>query len=391
MHIADGVLPLSSLAAGWAGTVVVTGITLRKAPFEDLSKAAVMTAGFFVASLIHVPLGPTSVHLTLNGLLGIVLGPLAFPAILVGLFLQALLFQHGGLLSVGANALMLGLPALLAALVFHLQNLFTRRHLATLFAFLAGALAIACSGIILALWLTTAGREFWAVARLALMAHLPLMPIEGLVCAGAAVFLEKVKPDILYRPSLGKNPLRPLGLLVLMLFFVAPSPAQAHKLLLNATPQADSTLAVQAFFPDGAPAQETPVTVTPEDGSSPVTGQTDSQGNASFTQLKPGAYRVEVGDPLGHRMEKRVVIPGKGAPASQGAASRETPPVSPPTPVTPAASSAPAAQPPAPSSPPGEPIPWTNVLAGLGFIFGVTSFIMVLKLRAEIRRHASRH
>lgn len=33
-----------------------------------------MTAAFFVASLIHVPIGPTSVHLLLNGLLGVVVG-----------------------------------------------------------------------------------------------------------------------------------------------------------------------------------------------------------------------------------------------------------------------------------------------------------------------------
>ena len=75
MHIADGVLPISTIAAGWAGTAVVTGLTLRRVPPEELPKAAVMTAGFFVASLIHVPLGPTSVHLILNGLVGMVLGP----------------------------------------------------------------------------------------------------------------------------------------------------------------------------------------------------------------------------------------------------------------------------------------------------------------------------
>jgi cobalt/nickel transport system permease protein len=201
MHIADGVLPLGSLAAGWAGTVAVTALTLRKAPFQELPKAAVLTSGFFVASLIHVPLGPTSIHLTLNGLAGLVLGPLAFPAILVGLILQALLFQHGGLLSVGANALMLGGPALLAAGVFALRGGFRFGGRDSAFAFLAGAVAILGSGVILALWLATAGKEFWTIARLALVSHLPLMIIEGLVCSVAAVFLLKVKPEILWRPQ----------------------------------------------------------------------------------------------------------------------------------------------------------------------------------------------
>ncbi len=199
MHIADGVLPLSSLVAGWAGAGAVASLALRKAPFEALPKAAVMTSGFFVASLIHVPLGPTSVHLTLNGLVGMVLGPLAFPAIMVGLVLQALLFQHGGLLSVGANALMLGLPALLAWKIFAAVSRFDFRHRQAAAGFLAGALSIFFSGLFLALWLATAGREFFAIARLALAAHLPLMGLEGLVCASVAVFLAKVKPDILWR------------------------------------------------------------------------------------------------------------------------------------------------------------------------------------------------
>ncbi|MDI6853309.1 MAG: cobalt transporter CbiM [Deltaproteobacteria bacterium] len=201
MHIADGVLPLASIAAGWVGTGVVAGLTLRKAPFEALPKAAVMTSGFFVASLVHVPLGPTSIHLTLNGLVGIVLGPLAFPAILVGLILQSLLFQHGGLLTIGANTLMLGLPALAAYKIYALVSRRNFSHREAVAGFLAGSLAIFFSGLLLALWLMTAGREFLTIARLALASCLPLMVVEGLVCAAAAAFLAKVKPEILWRKT----------------------------------------------------------------------------------------------------------------------------------------------------------------------------------------------
>ena len=201
MHIADGVLPLTSIAAGWVGTGVAAGLTLRKAPFEALPKAAVMTSGFFVASLIHVPLGPTSIHLTLNGLVGIVLGPLAFPAILVGLILQALLFQHGGLLTIGANTLMLGLPALAAYKIFAVASRLNFRHREAVAGFLAGSLSIFLSGLFLALWLMTAGREFLTISRLALASCLPLMAVEGLVGAAAAAFLARVKPEILWGSS----------------------------------------------------------------------------------------------------------------------------------------------------------------------------------------------
>lgn len=201
MHIADGVLPLTSIAAGWAGTGLVAGLTLRKAPFEALPKAAVMTSGFFVASLVHVPLGPTSIHLTLNGLVGIVLGPLAFPAILVGLILQALLFQHGGVLTIGVNTLMIGLPALAAYKIYALASSRKFSHREAAAGFLAGSLAIFFSGLLLALWLMTAGREFLTISRLALASCLPLMVVEGLVSAAAAAFLAKVKPEILWRTS----------------------------------------------------------------------------------------------------------------------------------------------------------------------------------------------
>jgi len=63
--------------------------------------------------------------------------------------------------------------------------------------FVAGAAGVFLSGLILAVWLYTARREFWAIARLALAAHLPVMVVEGVVCGAAAVFLAKVKPEIL--------------------------------------------------------------------------------------------------------------------------------------------------------------------------------------------------
>jgi ABC-type Co2+ transport system permease subunit len=71
-----------------------------------------------VASLIHVVVGPTSVHLLLNGLVGVVLGWRACLAIPVGLSLQAALIGHGGFSTIGVNSCVMGLPALLAGLLF---------------------------------------------------------------------------------------------------------------------------------------------------------------------------------------------------------------------------------------------------------------------------------
>jgi cobalt/nickel transport system permease protein len=81
---------------------------------------ALLTAAFFVASLVHVRVGPTSAHLLLNGLVGVLLGWRAGLAIPVGLFLQAALIGHGGFTTLGVNACVMTLPALLAAWLFAL-------------------------------------------------------------------------------------------------------------------------------------------------------------------------------------------------------------------------------------------------------------------------------
>lgn len=197
MHISDGVLSLPTLAAGWAVTAGITAVTLRKIEGANLPKTAVMTAVFFVASLIHVPLGPTSVHLILNGLVGVLLGSAAFPAILLGLVLQAVLFQHGGLTAIGVNAVIMGLPALAAAQIFRLGKWPPFSGRVAVMGFVAGASATVLSGALLALFLATSGQAFLSGALLALLAHIPVMAIEGAVTAGAVSFLVRVQPELL--------------------------------------------------------------------------------------------------------------------------------------------------------------------------------------------------
>ncbi|MFQ3585046.1 MAG: energy-coupling factor ABC transporter permease, partial [Cyanobacteriota bacterium] len=97
MHISDGILPVPLWLGGYGITALLTSYSLRvcrqgsrfmpESSFHrQLPKAALLTAAFFVASSIHLPIPPASVHFLLNGLVGLLLGPLAYPAIVVGLF-----------------------------------------------------------------------------------------------------------------------------------------------------------------------------------------------------------------------------------------------------------------------------------------------------------------
>ncbi|NEP84673.1 MAG: cobalt transporter CbiM, partial [Okeania sp. SIO3B3] len=155
MHIPDGILPIAVTAGGYAVTTAATWYAMKQInksenPRADVPKAALLTAAFFVASWIHIPVPPTSVHLLLSGLLGVVLGWYAFPAILIGLFFQAVMFQHGGLTSLGVNAAMLGIPALMGHFLFQQYRWFgaENRTAMGIFAFLGGSGALAISTVV---------------------------------------------------------------------------------------------------------------------------------------------------------------------------------------------------------------------------------------------------
>lgn len=199
MHISDGVLSTPVWISGYIVSAVIVAATTRKMQPEDIPKTAIMTSVFFVASLIHVPIGPTSVHLILNGLLGMILGPFAFTSIFLGLVLQALLFQHGGITTIGVNSVMMGLPALLVYRIFDLHQKFHFKSNVAIFGALAGACGIFLAAVILAFLLISTGSEFIGVAKLALLAHLPVIIVEAIVTGFIASFLMTVKPELLER------------------------------------------------------------------------------------------------------------------------------------------------------------------------------------------------
>ena len=199
MHISDGVVATPLWLGSYVVSAAIIAATTRKTQPEDIPKTAIMTSVFFVASLIHVPIGPTSVHLILNGLLGIILGPFAFTSIFLGLLLQAFLFQHGGITTIGVNSVMMGLPALLVYRMFDLHRKFRFKLNAAIFGALSGALGIFLGAIILAALLITTGSEFIVVAKLALLAHVPVIVIEAIVTGFIASFLKTVKPELLER------------------------------------------------------------------------------------------------------------------------------------------------------------------------------------------------
>ncbi|WP_300157914.1 cobalt transporter CbiM [Solidesulfovibrio sp.] len=196
MHISEGVLSGPVLAGGWALAAGGVALGLRRLDYDRIMTVAILSAAFFVASLIHVPIGPASVHLILNGLLGVVLGPAAFPAICIALLLQALLFQFGGLVVLGVNTVDMALPAVLCFLVFG-PLLRAGGKARVVGAFCCGFFAVLGAGGLTALALALSGEAFTATAKLILTAHIPIMLIEGVLTAMVVGFLAKVRPEML--------------------------------------------------------------------------------------------------------------------------------------------------------------------------------------------------
>lgn len=197
MHIVDGALSAPVLVGGAVLTAGGIALGLRKLDVERIPAAGVLSATFFVASLVHVPLGPSSVHLILNGLAGLVLGWAAFPALFVALLLQAVFFGFGGLTVLGVNTLDIALPAVLAGLIFGPLIRRSPGITGLVWAGLGGAFAIAATTLCVALALALSGDEFLPAARLVFFAHIPIMVIEALLTAAAIALIRQVKPELL--------------------------------------------------------------------------------------------------------------------------------------------------------------------------------------------------
>ena len=201
-HIPDGILSAPVLIGG--GVLAAAGLAfgLRKLDDRTIPKAALLAAAFFAGSLIAIPVGPSSVHLMLGGLMGLMLGTAAFPAVAVALLLQALLFGMGGLTTLGVNVVNMALPGvLLAAVLGPTIRTTPSSVLSTTLAALVGALCVLMTGALVALSLYLSSSDYTPVASILLATYLPLALGEGFVTAAVVQFLRRVQPDAL-RPVL---------------------------------------------------------------------------------------------------------------------------------------------------------------------------------------------
>ena len=309
MHISEGVLAAPVLLAGGAGTILGLTIGLRRMDVREIPKVALLTAAFFVASLIHVPIGVSSAHLILNGILGILLGWTAFPAIFIGLFFQAVLFQFGGLTTLGVNTLNMAAPAVimgaLARPVLRSSGLF-----AMVMTAIAGAGAIVLSAAMVAGSLALSGESFVAVSKLIFMAHIPIAIAEGVLSVLIISFLLKTKPEVIKGNMHSRaTKLGLVSIIIIPILIGICSQAHAHRVNLFAWYDGRMILA-EGYFSSGNKAMDSTILVLDSGGKEVFHGMTDKKGEFSFKPPGNGEYRLVLEAGMGHRAEALVSVQG---------------------------------------------------------------------------------
>lgn len=202
MHLSDGVLNLPAVVATSVAAAGVLAYSMKGLKENEIPKISLMTATFFTFSMLTIPVGPSSVHPLLGGLLGIMLGWRSPLAIFVGLLLQALIFQHGGLTTLGVNTLLVSLPAVACYKFFYLAN--KKFNSPFVSGGIMGAFGvIGCVLLLVIVLYFTDSRYsegFFSVINILIIGYLPLVVIEAFITAFAMSFIYRIKPNLLNIP-----------------------------------------------------------------------------------------------------------------------------------------------------------------------------------------------
>lgn len=203
-HIPDGILSAPVLIGG--GVIATAGVAMALRRLDDraIVRTAILSAAFFTVSLISVPLGPTSVHLMLGGLMGIMLGWGAALAVLVGLTLQAVMFGIGGVTTLGVNTLDIAGPGVVMGLLLGPAIRRATGVRRGVLAGVAGAGAVLGTGALVSLVLALSAPEYTPVARIVLATYVPLALVEAAITAAVVSFLARTEPAAL-QPSGAKR------------------------------------------------------------------------------------------------------------------------------------------------------------------------------------------
>ncbi len=204
LHIPDGFLTIAVSLVFWLVTIILVAVSVsrtnRSLGEKQVPLMGVMAAFIFAAQMLNFPVaGGTSGHFLGGALAAIVLGPWAGILVMTAVIsVQALIFQDGGLLVMGANIFNMGL--LTAAIGYGLYRLVIqkKRRIRLAMAGIGAWIATMAAALMtsLQLWLSSTTRlEIVLPAMLGV--HALIGVGEALITVAALAYIEQNRPDLI--------------------------------------------------------------------------------------------------------------------------------------------------------------------------------------------------
>jgi cobalt/nickel transport system permease protein len=233
LHIPDGFLNVAVSVICWIITVITLSLAVSKTNKalgeKQIPLMGIMAAFIFAAQMINFPVaGGTSGHLLGGVLAAVVLGPWAGMLVMTAVIaLQALLFQDGGLLVMGANILNMGL--ITAAIGYGLYRSVTGQSKTVKLAVVGVAawLSVMAGALFTALQLWLSGTSQLQIVIPAMLGVHALIGFgEALITVSALSFILQTRPDLLGEGSESakgsRNWIFVGGLVALLVVLISP-------------------------------------------------------------------------------------------------------------------------------------------------------------------------
>ena len=241
MHIPDGFLSVAVSILLWIVAFIVVGYALKRVG-KDLGERqvpmmGVLAAAIFAGQMLNFAVaGGTSGHLMGAAITSILLGPWAAMLVLTTVVgVQALIFQDGGLLVLGANTFNMAVIGVsVAYMTYQTVRRLSGGRKWGIFAggLTAGWLSVEVAALAVALELAVSGTSPANLAIPAMAGIHALIGVgEGLITVGALAFIYKSRPDMLQikdAPPVGGAVVWVVGLLLALALAIAAPLASSH-------------------------------------------------------------------------------------------------------------------------------------------------------------------
>ena len=204
LHIPDGFLNIVVSLICWFITIIILGMAISRTNKSlgerQVPLMGIMAAFIFAAQMINFPVaGGTSGHLLGGALAAIVLGPWAAMLVMTAVIaVQALLFQDGGLLVMGANILNMGLLTAAIGYGLYRSTFGSSRSVKLVAAGVAAWLSVMAGALATAFQLWLSGTSNLQTVVIAMLSVHALIGVgEALITVAALTFIFQTRPDLL--------------------------------------------------------------------------------------------------------------------------------------------------------------------------------------------------